>query len=59
MTETICSSVNLDLRMRPPFRRASRSRNQWSEIPGAGQGQLLSFGHINLKMTPGTAEFER
>ena len=36
MAATICSSVNLDLRMLPPFRRASLSRNRWSEIPGAG-----------------------
>ncbi|WP_439579865.1 hypothetical protein [Elioraea sp.] len=36
MIATICSSVNLHLRMLPLLRGANLSRHPWSEISGAG-----------------------
>jgi hypothetical protein len=36
MIATICSSVKRALRIAPSESGASLSRNQWSEIPGAG-----------------------
>jgi hypothetical protein len=39
MIATICSSVNRPLRIAPSESGASLSRNQWSEIPGAGHIQ--------------------
>src|SRR5215211_3263305 len=40
MIATICSSVKRALRIAPSESGASLSRNQWSEIPRAGQAQV-------------------
>jgi len=40
MIATICSSVNLVLRIAPSGQGASLSHNRWSEIPGAGQIEI-------------------
>src|SRR5580692_9818585 len=56
MIATICSSVNLDFRIAPSESGASLSRNQWSEIPQAGQRDdglfSLSQGKIGCKLRP-------
>jgi citrate synthase len=49
---TICSSVKRALRIAPSESGASLSRNQWSEIPGAGHRVLndQSVRHEGLKV---------